>query len=152
MRLGNNLLRSTTLLAATCWTQGVPFVMEHPEEPDRPDLPSSWQLNELRRLRTLQDVEFTSFDQCTVGGKGVKPTSLLHGHLPALRPALLACGRLGRCNHPPGAHASLRGRLADGRWNTAPAKTHPEGLCRLLGTAVADAAAHLWPWLSEDRD
>ncbi len=150
LELGNQLLRTTVLLAAACHTQQVPFVIEHPES--APDHPSIWKLREMERLRQLDGIHEVSFDQCIFEADGVKPTTLLHGHLPSLAAACLARGRGGRCLHPPGWHIGLRGLSARGSWRTAPAKVYPPGLCELLGQSIVDAVAETWPWLTTSTD
>ncbi len=47
------------------------------------------------------------------------------------------------------AHAQHWGRRDDGSWRTADAKTYPPGLCRILGDAITENAAHRWPWLRD---
>ena len=147
LTLANHLYRSTIYLAVCCWRSGVPFVIEHPERPTEGHLPSSWKLPQTRLLASLQGVSTTSFDQCTMGGDHVKPTTLLFGHVDQLQSMIMARGVMGRCHHPGGAHGALRGLREGGGWRTAPAKTYPSTMCRVIGTAMVQAITTRWPWL-----
>ncbi len=78
-------------------------------------------------------MQLTAFDQCCVGAGHIKPTMLLHAHLPELQQALLQRGHGGRCAHGgPLAHRALLGRRANGSGYTAAAKEYPQELCRVL--------------------
>ena len=146
VRLGNNLYRSVIHLMLACWHMTVPCLMEHPEDHGQAHLVSSWRLDQTRLLAKLDNMVLTNFDQCAFGAACVKPTGLLHGHMPELHDRLQARGLGGRCPHPPGAHRPLRGQREGGGWNTSPAKTYPTMLCCTLGTAIADSIAVLPPW------
>ena len=113
--------------------------LEHPQFPlwaATKDPSSIWTLHEVRLLRTLECVGVTSFDQCTCGSPAIKPTTILHLRLPALRTKLLSSGWGGRCNHGAGAHERMAGRSETGEFRTAKAKIYPPGLNKALADAI----------------
>ena len=65
-----------------------------------------------------------------------KPTTFLIIRMPSLWKEIANLGRAGRCDHPPGAHKVLKGKDANGGFNTAIAKVYPEK----LNSAIAKAA------------
>jgi len=118
--------------------------IEHPQFPTwtgRTDLTSIWCMRATRLLRRLHCVTVISFDQCTCGALGRKPTTLLLVRLPRVRHRLLALGCGGRCDHPKGAHQALIGRQADGTFQTAKAKIYPLKMNSILGQEMYAFAA-----------
>lgn len=111
--------------------------LEHPQVALWARLPSIWRLRALRWLTRLKCTTAVSFDQCTMGALGVKPTTLLLVRLPLFRQLALQQGRMGRCDHGPGAHAALKGREGDGSlFKTARAKVYPPGMNKFLAEAI----------------
>eukprot|EP00959_Pyramimonas_sp_CCMP1952_P323950 6779841-Pyramimonas_sp.AAC.1 len=62
------------------------------------------------------------------GGQGLKPTTLLAVHLPAMGAILEAKHGRGRCAHAR-PHRGFWGVGSDGLWRTAHLKTYPSRLC-----------------------
>ena len=96
---------------------------------------SIWRLAPVQWFRKLACASFISFDQCTVGGPSVKPTTLLLVRLGQTRAYLRSQGDCGRCAHGPGAHKALGGREGDS-FATAKAKIYPHGLNRALAEGI----------------
>ena len=118
--------------------------VEHPQYPTwtgRSDVTSIWCLRATKLLRRLNCVTVVSFDQCTCGALGRKPTTLLLVRMSQVRRRLLALGRGGRCNHHKGAHQALIGKQEDGTFQTAKAKIYPYKLNLILGQAMHTFAA-----------
>ena len=113
--------------------------IEHPQialwAKEKP-APSIWRLDELRWMSRLQCTTVISFDQCTLGASGVKPTTLLLIRLPLFRRLVLQQGLAGRCPHAPGPHAALKGKDSEGAFCTAKAKIYPQGMNHLLAEAI----------------
>ena len=105
----------------------------------------------MTALMGLPGVERVDFDQCTQGAKSVKPTSLMGIYLETLGGRLRSAGNSGRCNCA-GGHTTLRGRGADGAWNTAPAKQYPADLCGELAAAFYDAIRSRWSDIDGEAD
>ena len=96
---------------------------------------SIWRLTPVQWFRKLACASFISFDQCTVGGPSVKPTTLLLVRLGQTRAFLRSQGDCGRCAHGPGAHKALGGREGDS-FATAKAKIYPHGLNRAIAEGI----------------
>ena len=152
LQLGNNLCRNTLLLATACRNMQAPFILEHPEATTSTQEASIWRLPETTALADHSDVQLTHFDQCTHGQRAIKPTTILHAYTPHLRTRLLARGARGRCNHARGHHLTLRGLHRPGQWNTSPAKTYPEEMCRAIAEEVIDVIKEGWPHICDHLD
>eukprot|EP00435_Cladocopium_sp_Y103_P025543 s4003_g6.t1 len=146
-RLLHFLLDILLLLART---GGMGFC-EHPQFPTwiRSKEPASvWLHPAVRGLRLLRCVGITSFDQCAFGAPAVKPTTILHLRLPALRHIILRTGSWGRCCHGPHAHDQLQGREVDGSFRTSRCKVYPEQLNIALADAIARQARSVYSGLT----
>eukprot|EP00435_Cladocopium_sp_Y103_P040505 s4628_g11.t1 len=127
-------------MAAIC---GACAFFEHPQYPvwlKEVEPPSVWASHPASLLRALACTTVISFDQCTVGALGQKPTTLMLIRLPWIRDALLLKGCMGRCVHQPSVHEGLVGRQADGQFKTARAKVYPVGLSQILAKGIATFA------------
>ena len=144
LHIGDRLLRFLLEMLLTMAYLGYAGFIEHPQFPTwtgRTDLTSIWCMRATRLLRRLHCVTVISFDQCTCGALGRKPTTLLLVRLPRVRHRLLALGCGGRCDHPKGAHQALIGRQADGTFQTAKAKIYPLKMNSILGQEMYAFAA-----------
>ena len=144
--IGDRLLRFLIDVILALALTGMSGFLEHPQFPvwlAREKAVSIWQMTAIRLLRRLQCVAFVSFDQCTCGAVGKKPTTLMLLRLPRVRDRLLATGDFGRCPHGRGAHEALIGRQHDGTFHTAKAKVYPPGLNRVLGEEMYRSAVQL---------
>eukprot|EP00435_Cladocopium_sp_Y103_P038035 s1838_g10.t1 len=132
------------LLVAYCG--GCAFV-EHPSFPTwaKAHRPCSiWSTPPLRMMRRrLACVDILTFDQCTVGCRARKPTTLALVRMKPLVRAIHALGDFGRCDHPPGHHPRLSGRDSHGQFKTAIAKVYPPMLNQLVADAVVSHAVSL---------
>ena len=154
LRISDRLLRFLLDVLVALALMGMSGFLEHPQFPTwcaRGSPASIWATEALIILKNLGCFSVVSFDQCTVGALGKKPTTLLLLRLPRVRDRLLGRGRSGRCNHPPGAHVALIGREEDGTFHTAKAKVYPYGLNKILGEALFDAAVQ-WQHLDIATD
>jgi len=139
IHIGDRLLRFLLDMLLTMAMLGYSGFVEHPQYPTwtkRDDVTSIWCLRATKILRRLNCVTVVSFDQCTCGALGRKPTTLLLVRLSQVRSSLLALGRGGRCDHHRGAHQALIGKQEDGTFQTAKAKIYPYGLNLVLGQAM----------------
>ena len=139
IHIGDRLLRFLLDMLLTMALMGYSGFVEHPQYPTwtrREDVTSIWCLRATKLLRRLNCVTVVSFDQCTCGAQGRKPTTLLLVRLSQVRRSLLALGRGGRCDHHRGAHQALIGKQEDGTFQTAKAKIYPYGLNLVLGQAM----------------
>ena len=137
--IGDCLLRFLIDMLSIMAALGMSGFLEHPQFPTwcgHMDPPSVWAMDAIKLLKGLQCFSVVSFDQCTCGAAGKKPTTLLLLRLPGVRNALLQQGRFGRCDHLPGTHEALIGKQSDGSYQTAKAKVYPPGLNLILGNAM----------------
>ena len=138
-RVGSILMRfMLTMICALARSGGMAF-LEHPAFPvwiasKKPC--SIWSSRVVRWLKRLQCSQIVTFDQCLFGCMARKPTTFLIIRMPSLWKEIANLGRAGRCDHPPGAHKVLKGKDANGGFNTAIAKVYPEK----LNSAIAKAA------------
>ena len=154
LRISDRLLRFLLDVLVALALMGMSGFLEHPQFPTwctKGSPASIWATEALIILKNLGCFSVVSFDQCTVGALGKKPTTLLLLRLPRVRDKLLGRGRSGRCNHQPGAHVALIGREEDGTFHTAKAKVYPYGLNKILGEALFDAAVQ-WQHLDIATD
>lgn len=143
LRISDRLLRFLLDVLVALAMMGLSGFLEHPQFPTwctRGSPASIWATEALIQLKNLGCFSVVSFDQCTVGALGKKPTTLLLLRLPRVRDLLLGRGCYGRCHHPPGSHVALIGRETDGTFHTAKAKVYPYGLNKILGEALFNAA------------
>ena len=138
--LGNALLRTMILFLYVAAAKGLAALMEHPAEPTwAPEAPSSWQLPEMRHAVARLGARAHYVDQCMTGAAYKKPSQLLSVGLDTLGDHIEGMAQGGVCNglHD---HVTLTGREEDGAYRTAAAKEYPPGLCKIMATAVLDAA------------
>ena len=143
LRISDCLLRFLLDVLLALATMGLSGFLEHPQFPTwctRGQPASIWMMDALIFLKNLACFSVVSFDQCTVGALGRKPTTLLLLRLPRVRDRLLCRGNYGRCHHPKGAHVALIGRQEDGSFHTAKAKVYPFGLNKILGEEMFRSA------------
>ena len=117
--IGDCLLRFLIDLLSILAAMGMAGFLEHPQYPTwcRHLSPASiWTMDAIRLLKGLQCFAVVSFDQCTCGALGKKPTTLLLLRLPQVRSRLLQQGLQGRCQHLPGVHDALIGKQSDGTY------------------------------------
>ena len=121
-------------------TGGCAFI-EHPQYPTwagKLDPASVWASPAMRWLRTLAAVGVTSFDQCVLGCRAKKPTTIIHLRLAKLRRSIMAQGLMGRCNHGRSAHEALAGVEDTGQFKTARGKVYPPALNAAIAGAIAE--------------
>ena len=68
----------------------------------------------------------------------MKPTQMLIIGAPQLKEDPLAQPNRCRCNHASGAHLTLLGKRASGRFRTMAAKEYPGGMCSIVAMGVND--------------
>ena len=142
--VGNALLFFIMRFLQTIASAGGCGFAEHPQFPTwmlSRSPASIWRLTPVQWFRRLACASFISFDQCTVGGPSVKPTTLLLVRLGQTRAYLKSKGDCGRCDHGPGAHKALGGRDGDS-FATAKAKIYPHGLNRALAEGICGYLAN----------
>ena len=146
IHISDRLLRFLLTILHALAANGYSGFLEHPQYPTwMPQVSSAsiWTLDTVRYFRRMHCVSIVSFDQCTCGALGRKPTTLLLVRLPEVRDQLLMKGDWGRCNHAPGTHGPLIGRQEDGTFHTAKAKIYPAGLNYTIGTAMFQFALRM---------
>ena len=139
VHISNKLLRFMLEILHALAATGYSGFLEHPQYPtwlQSVTSASIWTMEVVRHMKRMHCVTVVSFDQCTCGALGRKPTTLLLVRLPEVRHRLLLQGDWGRCNHEPGRHGPLIGRQQDGTFQTSKAKIYPEGLNDIIGTAM----------------
>ena len=131
------LYRTTILLAVQCYMYGAFAIIEHPAPAvwcERHQ--SSWRLPMVRHLtHKLEIIDQVYIDQCTLGAPSRKPTVLGAVCIPQLR----TCRDLlpHKCICPHKKHEKvLIGQAEDGTFLTAPAKTYPPHMCKLIADAI----------------
>ena len=128
--IGGKLLRFL-LRCSLSW----PRILEHPQYPtwlEDHTSASIWALETVRCMKQMHCVSIISYDHCTCGALGRKPTTLLLVCLPDVRHELLLKGIWGRCSHAPDDHGPLIGRQSDSSFNTAKAKKYPVGMNEVI--------------------
>lgn len=149
VRIGNLLAARCAEAATLLHSLGKAFVIENPERWN-PQAPTMWELEELRKVARLPGVSALHFDQCMVGARSRKPTTLLHYGLD------LSALKL-RCTHPvrtsrnpdgsahQGAHPRIVQRQEQGphgtEWATKALAAYPEQLNQALAEAFVRAAS-----------
>eukprot|EP00435_Cladocopium_sp_Y103_P030710 s1969_g7.t1 len=137
--IGDSLLRFLLDILAILAACGMSGWIEHPQYPTwcvQASPASIWATTALKLLKGLHCCTVVSFDQCTCGAEGKKPTTLLLLRLPWVRTQLLKRGDFGRCHHHPGTHTALIGKQENGAFQTAKAKIYPKGLNNILAQAM----------------
>ena len=146
LQIGDRLLHFLVeVLVALAVAGGCGF-LEHPQHAAWADpefTTSIWRLRPLKMLARLQCTSVVSFDQCTCGAVARKPTTILLLRLSEVRQKLLQQGDQGRCHHPAGHHVVLKGRQADGTFQTAKAKIYPQKLNQILSTGMFQFAQQM---------
>ena len=139
VHISDKLLRFFLEMLLALAANGLSGFLEHPQYPTWLQSVSSasiWMLDIIRIMNQMHRVSIISFDQCTCGALGRKPTRLLLVCLPEVRHRLLLQGDWGRCHHPPGHHGPLISRQSHGTFHTGKAKIYPEGMNDIIGTAM----------------
>jgi hypothetical protein len=135
--LANQLLMAALTIYTTLLACGGFSVTEHPVDSYWVEgAPSIWKLPEVLLVGGAPCSEFVDFKQGLHGQISPKPTTLMVLRLPTLR------GHISRpqCPFPAVADSGpLRGKDAQGRWRTAPAKEYPSSMCKALAMSFIDA-------------
>ena len=132
--LSNALLTGAVRILSSLATMGRQGSREHPADPG-PGYPSSWRLPQWMRFLDEGLHDRTTFHQCRVGARTMKPTTLqgsIDLHLAKSFGGLF-------CNHPRGTHDQLGGKGPDGRFLTSIAMEYPPELCRKLAQCFVNA-------------
>ena len=148
LTIGNALLRAALIFAAACSVAEASMLLEHPAiSPIHPQAPSIWKLPIMHQLMALPNVTQVTFDQCSFGAVSPKPTTFLLVCLSRLKRDILDMPNRGRCPHPCGysAHASSKGKKADGTYHTTQLKEYPPA----LNNKMAQALASTYPLLTQ---
>jgi len=148
--IGDSLLRFLIDLLSIMAALGFSGFLEHPQYPvwSRQFSPASiWAMPAVKLLKRLQCFAVVSFDQCTCGALGKKPTTLLLLRLPQVRSELLRKGLPGHCPHHTGTHEALIGRQQDGQFQTASSRTiTPDELKVLHAHRPRVNLTQQWQW------
>ena len=121
------------MLACAAALSGCPAIVEHPAAPLDDEMASIWRLGLIRMLLLQPHALFarTTVQQWKFGFPGIKPTTLMFGHL-NLKEALALCEISGL--EKPSTH--LIGTTISGEFYTACAKEYPAQLNKGFALAI----------------